>query len=144
MTLNEVICERCGLFHNECTRITNHADRPKSFCPGCSFDKYVINEPSTTYTEAKQTTGKLDLTTVPPAIIESVAKVREHAINGKYKDPENWRKVPWEEYWRAMLRHVLAMMRDPMSYDDESGLLHLEHVACNVAFILEMWKGESR
>ena len=102
-----------------------------------------MSENHADYTEAKQTHGRLDLTTVPPAIIESVAKVREHAINGKYKDPENWRRVPWEEYWRAMLRHTLAMMRDPMSYDDDSGLLHLEHVACNAAFILEMWRGDS-
>ena len=93
-------------------------------------------------TEAKHDTGKLQIQYVPPAIIESIARVRMHG-NATYGDPENWRTVEWERYFDAMLRHTIAMMRDPMSYDDDSGLLHLEHVACNAAFILEMWKGDA-
>ena len=110
----------------------------------CETDMMAQEMKPAEYETAKQTTGKLDLTTVPPAIIESVARVREYAITHKYKDPDNWRCVPWEEYWSAMLRHMTAMMRDPMSYDDESGLLHLEHVACNAAFILELWEGADK
>ena len=94
-------------------------------------------------TEAKQDTGKLQIQYVPPAIIESVARVREYG-NMKYGDPDNWRTVAWERYFAAMLRHTIAMIRDPMSYDEESGLLHLDHVACNVAFILEIWRGDGK
>ena len=129
------MCSKCKTVHNEYDRIKHDNT---TLCPECRSQWMEAY-----YADAKQTTGKIDLTTVPPAIIESIAKVREHAINGKYKDPENWRRVPWEEYWRAMLRHVMPVMRDPMSVDDESGLMHMEHIACNVAFILEMWKGDS-
>ena len=41
-----------------------------------------------------------------------------------------------------MLRHVLACWNDPYSVDPESGLLHLEHIACNVAFMLALRDGD--
>ena len=45
-----------------------------------------------------------------------------------------------ERYHDAMLRHVLACWEDPFSVDDESGMLHLSHIACNVAFMLALHK----
>jgi hypothetical protein len=38
----------------------------------------------------------------------------------------------------ALLRHTLAYMDDPRGVDAESGLPHLSHIACNVAFLCEM------
>lgn len=74
---------------------------------------------------------------VPPAIIEAVARVRTFGVQ-KYHDPENWRGVePWQ-YRAALMRHMCAFLRDPESVDNESGLPHLEHAACNIAFILEL------
>ena len=58
----------------------------------------------------------------------------------KYGSPDNWKKVSIERYHDAMLRHVLACWEDPFSVDDESGLLHLSHIACNVAFMLALHK----
>jgi hypothetical protein len=42
-----------------------------------------------------------------------------------------------ERYHEALLRHVLAMWEYPYAVDPESGLLHLEHVCCNAAFLLQ-------
>ena len=39
------------------------------------------------------------------------------------------------------MRHLVAYMREPQGTDEESGLPHLWHVACNVAFLIELEKG---
>ena len=90
---------------------------------------------------AKHDAGKPRLFLVPPAIIEAVGRVRTYGT-AKYGDPENWRKVEPDRYRDAMIRHICAYMRDPDGVDEESGLPHLEHVACNVAFLLEKKSGD--
>ena len=86
---------------------------------------------------AKADAGKLQLTLVPRQIIRDIAKVREYG-NAKYGDPENWREVEPERYKDALFRHMLAYLDDPQGKDEESGLPHLWHIACNVAFLCEM------
>lgn len=90
---------------------------------------------------AKSDAGKPKLTLVPQQIIYDIAKVREYG-NEKYGDPENWRTVEPERYRDAAFRHLLAYLDDPYGVDSESGLPHLWHLACNVAFLCEMEKGE--
>ena len=85
---------------------------------------------------AKADNGKLKLTLVPSEIIRDIAAVRMYG-NDKYGDPENWRTVEPERYRDAMYRHLLAYIDNPFSVDDESGLPHLWHLACNVAFLCE-------
>ena len=89
---------------------------------------------------AKADAGKLDLTLVPRRIIWDVAAIREYG-NRKYHDPENWRTVEPERYRAAAFRHFLAYLDDPEVVDAESGLSHLWHLACNVAFLCEMEDG---
>jgi len=86
---------------------------------------------------AKYDEGKPHPSYVPPAIIRSVMKVREYG-NAKYHDPQNWKTVEAERYHEALLRHILAAWEDVYSVDEESGLLHLEHAACNIAFLLQL------
>lgn len=86
---------------------------------------------------AKSDAGKLQLSVVPPEIIESVARVRAYG-NAKYADPDNWRRVLPDKFHEALLRHILKSWEDPYAVDPESGLLHLEHAACNIAFLLAM------
>jgi hypothetical protein len=81
---------------------------------------------------------RLDL--VPPGIIEAVGIVRTYGTK-KYKDPDNWKKVEPERYRAAMVRHLCAYLRNPEGVDAESGLKHLWHLACNVAFLCEMERG---
>lgn len=90
---------------------------------------------------AKADAGKLQITLVPTRIIEDIAEVRMYG-NKKYHDPNNWKQVEIERYRDALCRHLLAYMRDPKSVDEESGIPHYKHMACNMAFICEMERGE--
>ena len=86
---------------------------------------------------AKADAGKLQITLVPTRIIEDIAEVRMYG-NRKYHDPNNWKQVEIERYRDALCRHLLAYIRDPESVDEESGIPHYKHMACNMAFICEM------
>lgn len=85
---------------------------------------------------AKADAGKPRLTLVPRKIIWKIAAIREYGT-AKYKDTENWRKVEPQRYRDAAYRHFLAYLDDPHSVDEESGLPHLWHLACNIAFLCE-------
>ena len=87
--------------------------------------------------EAKADAGKSQLTLVPRRILFDIARVREYGTK-KYGDPENWRQVEIQRYRDAAFRHFLAYLDDPEGVDEESGLPHLAHLACNVAFLCEM------
>ena len=86
---------------------------------------------------AKADTGKPRPTLVPTSLIRAVTAVREYGT-AKYHDPENWRTVEPQRYRDALYRHWLAYLEDPNGADVESGLPHLWHAACNVAFLIEM------
>ena len=86
---------------------------------------------------AKADAGKLQITLVPRQIIKDIAEVRMYG-NAKYHDPDNWKEVEAERYRDALCRHLLAYLDDPESVDSESGIKHLKHIACNVAFLCEM------
>lgn len=86
---------------------------------------------------AKRDGGKLRLTLVPTQIIYDIAAVREYGV-GKYKDPDNWRRVEVERYRDAAYRHFLAYIDDPFGLDEESGLPHRWHLECNLAFLAEL------
>lgn len=87
--------------------------------------------------DAKADAGKPRLTLVPRKIIWFVAKIREYG-NRKYGDPENWRKVDIQRYRDAAYRHFMAYLDDPHGVDEESGMPHLWHLACNIAFLCEL------
>lgn len=88
---------------------------------------------------AKDDAGKLQLSLVPTEIIRGIAQVRMFGTK-KYKSPENWRTVSMQRYIDAAYRHFLAFLDDPNSVDEESGLPHIYHLACNLAFICELRK----
>lgn len=88
-------------------------------------------------TVAKADAGKPRLTLVPRQILFDIAKVREYGTK-KYGDPENWKQVDKQRYRDAAFRHFLAYLDDPEGLDEESGLPHLSHLACNIAFLCEM------
>lgn len=86
---------------------------------------------------AKADAGKPRISLVPTQIIRDIAAVREYG-NAKYGSPDNWKEVEPQRYIDALLRHTLAYMDEPDGVDEESGLPHLSHIACNVAFLCEM------
>lgn len=84
----------------------------------------------------KADTGKPRPALVPPAIIEAVGEAGNCGTR-KYGDAENWRQVEPARCRDAIMRHVCAYLRDPGGTDAESGLPHLAHAACNIAFLPE-------
>ena len=84
--------------------------------------------------EGKETNGKLKISLVPMEILKAIAVVREYG-NKKYKSSENWKTVDAQEYREAMLRHIIEYNENPYSCASDSGIPHLWHIACNVAFI---------
>lgn len=91
--------------------------------------------------EIKADNGKPRLSLVPMEIIRNIARVREFGLK-KYKEKESWKSVEVERYRDALLRHTLLYIENPYGLDDESGLPHLWHLACNVAFLCELEKGK--
>ena len=87
--------------------------------------------------DIKSDAGKVRPTLVPNEIIWSIARVREYGLK-KYGDKECWQKVSVERYRDAAYRHWLAYLDDPKSLDQESKLPHLWHLACNIAFLIEL------
>lgn len=72
-----------------------------------------------------------------PSLTRAVAAVRGYGVF-KYEDPENWRHVEPERYRDALYRHWLEYLDDPQAKDDESGLPHLWHAACNIMFLIAL------
>lgn len=91
--------------------------------------------------EAKLDQDKPRLDLVPPGIIESVGIIRTYGLK-KYKDPDNWRKVEPERYTAALMRHLCQFLRNPKAVDTESGYPHIWHAACNIAFLVELYREE--
>lgn len=88
----------------------------------------------------KQDAGKPKLSLCPLGIIEEISRVREFG-NKKYPQ-ESWKEVDPGRYLDAALRHLYACadQHDLTSRAEDSGLLHLSHAACNIAFMIEMVK----
>ena len=89
----------------------------------------------------KADAGKPRLSLVPRQIIYDIAAVRVYG-NEKYPEggPDNWKMVEPERYRDALFRHLLKYLDNPVGVDPESGLPHLWHLACNVAFLCELEK----
>lgn len=82
--------------------------------------------------------GKPRLDLVPPEVIEAVGTVMTFGAE-KYGE-NSYRNVEPKRYRAALMRHICKWLKDPYGKDDDSGLPHLWHVACNVAFLLELDK----
>jgi hypothetical protein len=83
--------------------------------------------------------GKLRLDLVPVSLDRAVAAVLQQACERSVNPyPErNWeRGMPWSKVTASLLRH-LAAWRAGEDNDPETGLPHLWHIACNVAFLIE-------
>lgn len=124
-----------------------------SKCNGCkylalgSYDAHCVDclimstgRPSnwapTNNQSAKADTGKPRPTLVPPSLIWAVAAIRGYGAQ-KYGSDDNWRKVEPQRYRDALYRHWLAYLEGE-GIDPESGLPHIWHCACNIAFLIEM------
>ena len=129
-------CVACGLYDDEigaCCIFGTCGAEHKKFQPIGLAGYEMKSEKSA----AKYDTGKLEIDLVPPQIVRDIAEVRMYGTK-KYKDPDNWKKVELRRYVNALLRHTLAFMADNRGKDEESGLPHYKHMACNLAFICQL------
>ena len=122
--------------YNECSLVGS--GRYGMPCTGSGCWRYKSPE-NTSDQSAKADAGKLELTLVPTGIIRAIAKVRMYGT-AKYKERDNWKKVSAQRYRDAAYRHFLSYIEDPYGVDNESGLPHLWHLACNIAFLIELEK----
>jgi hypothetical protein len=134
-----LLCKVKGEVREEMPRLTENENGrliPKNLNPGGIIE--VEKGHGVVYVQsAKKDAGKLQLTLVPRQIIRDIAEVRMYG-NSKYDDPDSWKTVAVERYRDAAFRHFLAYLDNPDGLDAESGLPHLAHLACNIAFLCEM------
>lgn len=78
--------------------------------------------------------------------LEAVNRVLHWGCNERQPPyPETgWKDVPLDKYKQALLRHQSEWMKDPISLDDESGKLHLAHMATNALILLQRWPEEGK
>jgi hypothetical protein len=84
---------------------------------------------------SRHNNGKIRLSLVPPSLALYVGAVMTYGAL-KYDD-HNWRKgFAWSSIIDSLERHLLAFKAGE-THDEESGLPHLAHLACNAAFLIE-------
>ena len=86
--------------------------------------------------------GKLRLDLVPAELIEAVGAVLTHGAE-KYGE-NSWQKVEPKRYRAALMRHLCKWLKNPFGKDEDSGLPHLWHMACNVAFLIVLDKEKNK
>lgn len=123
--------------HPKNTRETNY-----KYATECVRNEHKYWEPygkKETTQSIKADAGKPQLTLVPRQILFDIAEVRAFGVK-KYGGPDNWKQVDIQRYRDAAFRHFMAYLDDPQGNDKESGLSHLAHLACNIAFLCELEK----
>ena len=79
--------------------------------------------------------GKAELHQVPSSLKYAVAKTLMYGDQRYEKG--NWRKgMSWMTVYDCLDRHMSSWL-DGEAIDEESGLPHLYHAACNIAFLIE-------
>lgn len=82
----------------------------------------------------KYDSGKVPLGLFPREAIIEICKVLD--FGAKKYGRDNWRKgMKWTRVSDAALRHLFAWISGD-DYDDESGINHLAHCGCCIAFLL--------
>lgn len=122
-------------WYTTCMSIEREDDRVRGLTALHFSDGAVKKEDQTIKADA----GKPKLSLVPRQIIFDIAKVREYGLQ-KYGESESWKQVDIWRYRDAAFRHFMAYLDDPQGVDAESGLSHLSHLACNIAFLSELEK----
>ena len=137
-TPRKMIFEPCFFDDDMGTCQNSNSKHFNKACSMCSLYMKPIFDQS-----AKADAGKLELTLVPTEIIRAIAKVRMYGT-AKYGDRNNWKRVSAQRYKDAAYRHFLSYIEEPNGVDKESGLPHLWHLACNIAFLIELEKMDEK
>ena len=95
---------------------------------------YVAGISGVTAGSLKYDGDKPQMDLVPLSSVYAVAQVLTFGAK-KYSE-DGWKDVPnaRKRYTAAMLRH-LTLLQEGEEIDEDSGLPHLDHVACNALFL---------
>lgn len=82
----------------------------------------------------KDDSDKNRIELLPPELVEGVSEVLTYGAK-KYDD-RNWEKgMKWSRVFGACMRHLWAWWRGEKN-DPETGISHLKHAGCNIAFLI--------
>lgn len=81
--------------------------------------------------------GKIRYDLLPPGAVKGLAKIITFGAH-KY-GPENWKELesPRSRYFAACQRHLWAWFEGEKN-DPDTGMSHLWHALCNVAFLAQL------
>lgn len=127
-------CSECCWVPPKFTNICSVCKQPQSewYNDKICVDCYFSGNPKA----VRHNEDKLRVDLIPPKFIEEVARV--FTFGAKKYSPNNWKgfnEQQKEEIIGSLLRHILEFQKGN-KLDSESGLHHLAHAACNIAFIL--------
>jgi hypothetical protein len=89
---------------------------------------------------SKEQKGKYEPTLVYSSLIRAIAAVRRHGIE-KYNHSEDWRDVPIEDWFDALMRHSIALCLDGQTIDPDSGMPEAYMILGNLGYIIEKLYG---
>jgi len=110
----------------------------KQLTAALEVGSYKNTEQPKTGGAARSDAGKARLDLLSPVAMEGTAQILGFGAV-KYA-AHNWRKgMAWSRCLASLMRHLLAFMGGE-DYDKESGLPHIDHVACNVMFLQQYFR----
>ena len=86
--------------------------------------------------EAKKfDSGKPRFDLIPPEALYGIAAAFTYGVN-KYTEERNWeRGTSWGRWFGAAMRHLWSWWMGE-DLDPDSGLPHVDHALCNLAFLV--------
>lgn len=114
----------------ECDKLLKESKTLPPTCVACNVKAHK------SYHLQKFDKGKLQWHLLPMELPEAVIEVLEYGKQ-KYGKENGWMTVPNanERYLDACMRHLALVLKGEV-FDEESGLPHYSHAACNLAFLL--------
>lgn len=134
-----LFCQRelANSFNHLCPVLLGDEPRPQTPEPYITSET-ITRELAEKATGIKHDSGKEPLDLIPSEALLQLARVLQYGAT-KYAS-HNWRGgLAWSRVYAAVMRHLLKWNAG-QTVDEETGLNHLAHAMCGIAFLLEYAK----